>query len=95
MLRLTLRCGALCVSLQGAVIIPIVMYVDGTWLSANGAHTAKPFLMAIGNHPIDVQHDLRSKKVWCGMCSLGILRLALFCVDHRTLCSILERMSVV
>ena len=50
-------------SVQGAVVIPLIMYVDGTWLSTNGNHTAKPCLMSIGNHPVDVQHDLRSKKV--------------------------------
>jgi hypothetical protein len=56
----TLRFDA---ALQGAIIIPIIMYVDGTWLSANGNHTAKPCLMSIGNHNLDAQHNLDSKKV--------------------------------
>jgi hypothetical protein len=49
--------------LQGAVLLPLIMYVDGTWLSANSNHTAKPCWMGIGNHSIDAQHDLNSKKV--------------------------------
>jgi hypothetical protein len=55
----------------GAVLIPIVMYVDGTWLSANGNHTAKPMVMGIGNHPVDTQHNLKSKKKVCFCPDLG------------------------
>jgi len=55
----------------GAVLIPIIMYVDGTWLSANGSHTAKPMVVAIGNHPTDTQQDLKSKRRVCFCPDLG------------------------
>jgi len=55
--------SAICIEMQGAILIPILLYLDGTWLSSNSNHTAKPMKMGIGNHPIAVQHDLRSKKV--------------------------------
>lgn len=47
------------------------MYLDGTWLSANGNHTSKPCLMSIGNHSIDMQHNLESKKNVCLWPDLG------------------------
>jgi hypothetical protein len=55
----------------GAKLIPILLYADGTWLSANGNHTAKPFNMGIGNHALKAQHDLTSKKTICFCPDLG------------------------
>jgi len=55
----------------GAVLIPIILYADGTWLSANGNHTAKPMSMGIGNRVLDAQHDLSSKRKICFFPDLG------------------------
>ena len=52
------------------------MWADGTWLSVNGNHTAKPCLLGIGNHPLEVQHKVESKKVSVWLCAALTLRCA-------------------
>ena len=51
------------VALQGAILLPLILYLDGTWLSQNGSHNIKPWMMSIGNLPISVQNLPRAKKV--------------------------------
>jgi hypothetical protein len=72
---LMLRYAALCFIVQGATLLPIIMWADGTWLSVNGNHTAKPCLVGIGNHPLEVQHKVESKKVSVWLCAALMLRL--------------------
>jgi len=58
-------------AIVGAIIIPIIPYMDGTWLSNNSNHTAKPCLMGIGNHPTKNQNNVASKKHVCLWFDLG------------------------
>ena len=48
---------------QDATLLPIILYTDGTWLSKNGAHNAKPLSMTIGNFPRHVMNKNKAKKV--------------------------------
>ena len=45
------------------MLLPLILYLDGTWLSANGSHSVKPWMMGIGNHPMHVQDRPGTKKV--------------------------------
>ena len=49
--------------LQGAVLLPLILYADGTWLSKNGSHNIKPLAMTIGNFPRAVLNQDKAKKV--------------------------------
>jgi hypothetical protein len=51
------------VKLQGAVLLPLILYADGTWLSKNGSHNIKPLAMTIGNFPRKVLNQDKAKKV--------------------------------
>ena len=42
----------------GAIMCPILLYQDQTWLSLSGSHTSKPCSMGIGNYPIATQNVL-------------------------------------
>ena len=50
--------------LQGAVLLPLILYADGTWLSKNGSHNIKPLAMTIGNFPRKILNQDKSKKVF-------------------------------
>ena len=49
--------------LQEAVLLPLLFFPDGTFLSTNGSHTIKPMMMGVGNHPISQLNKLEAKKV--------------------------------
>jgi hypothetical protein len=34
---------------EGVLLIPLIIYLDGTWLSSNGRQNGKPLSMTIGN----------------------------------------------
>ena len=48
---------------QGTTLLPILMYLDGTKLSNNGNHSAKPLSMTIGNFPVHQMNKTSAKKV--------------------------------
>jgi hypothetical protein len=48
---------------QGAIVVPIVGYLDGTWLSKGGGHSATPMSMTIGNLPRHVMNKSSAKRV--------------------------------
>lgn len=48
---------------EDAVLLPIILYTDGTWLSKSGSHSAKPLSMTLGNFPRHVMNQNESKKV--------------------------------
>jgi hypothetical protein len=58
-------------------------------VSVNGNHTAKPCLVGIGNHPLEVQHKVESKKVSVWLCAALMLRLrsvsTALCCAHAAL----------
>ena len=88
MLRLCCVYAAFC-CVQGAILLPIILYLDGTWLSANGNHTAKPCMMGIGNHPISTQNNVDSKKV-TACCVLPAFYLRFTCVVPAFCCVLLR-----
>lgn len=49
--------------MKGAVLLPLILYADGTWLSKNGSHNIKPLAMTIGNFPRAVLNQDKAKKV--------------------------------
>lgn len=55
----------------GALLLPLILYLDGTWLSANGAHTIKPFMLTIGNFLLRTMNRNEAKKLVCYMPDLG------------------------
>ena len=44
-------------------LVPIILYLDGTWLSKNGRHNAKPISMSLGNFDKPVYNQDASKRV--------------------------------
>jgi hypothetical protein len=44
-------------------LVPIILYLDGTWLSKNGRHNAKPISMSLGNFDKAVYNQDASKRV--------------------------------
>ena len=53
---------------QGTTLLPILMYLDGTKLSNNGNHSAKPLSMTIGNFPVH-QMNKTSANVFVIFCT--------------------------
>jgi hypothetical protein len=51
------------VDTQGATVVPIIGYLDGTWLSKGGGHSATPMSMTIGNLPRHVMNKSIAKRV--------------------------------
>jgi hypothetical protein len=51
---------------QGAIALLINIYLDGTWLSKGGGHSATPISMTIGNLPRRVMNKSFAKRVECG-----------------------------
>jgi hypothetical protein len=56
----------------GAILLPIICYADGTWLSKNGNHDCKPFVITIGNFPREVMNLDEAKKIICYMPKLFV-----------------------
>jgi hypothetical protein len=50
---------------QGAVVVPINFYLDGTWLSNSGDQKTSPLCCTIGNFPLSVQNRSAAKRVSC------------------------------
>jgi hypothetical protein len=48
---------------EGVGLVPIILYLDGTWLSKNGRHSAKPISMSLGNFSQAVYNQNASKRV--------------------------------
>ena len=44
-------------------MLPIFLYLDGTWLSEGGGHTITPVSMKIGNLPRHVMNRSDAKRV--------------------------------
>ena len=49
--------------MQDAILLPIFLYADGTWLSKNGSHNIKPLAMTIGNFQRHIMNKDEAKKV--------------------------------
>ena len=47
---------------QGSMVLPIILYLDGTQLARNNKHSAKPVKIAIGNHPLHVMNRPDARK---------------------------------
>lgn len=48
---------------KGAVLLPVILYIDGTWLSKGGGHNATPMSCTIGNLPRHVMNKSSAKRV--------------------------------
>ena len=48
---------------KGAVVLPIILYLDGTWLTKGGTHSCTPLSMTIGNLPRHVMNKSSAKRV--------------------------------
>jgi hypothetical protein len=48
---------------EGAILCPLVLYTDGTWLSKNGAHSTQPLVLTLGNFPRDIMNKKAAKRV--------------------------------
>ena len=48
---------------KGAVVLPIILYLDGTWLAKGGTHSCTPLSMTIGNLPRHVMNKSSAKRV--------------------------------
>lgn len=48
---------------KGAVLLPVILYIDGTWLSKGGGHNAIPMSCTIGNLPRHVMNKSSAKRV--------------------------------
>jgi hypothetical protein len=55
--------GLITTRAQDAVLLPLILYADGTWLSKNGSHNIKPLAMTIGNFPRKILNQDQAKKV--------------------------------
>ena len=65
---------------QDATLLPIILYTDGTWLSKNGAHNAKPLSMTIGNFPRHVMNKNKAKTVrWTPKLDKNLKFFVVFC----------------
>ena len=53
-------CNLLC---QGTVLMPILLYLDGTKLSSSGSHSIKPMSMSLGNFPVRQMNKTSAKRV--------------------------------
>ena len=72
---------------QNATLLPIILYTDGTWLSKNGAHNAKPLSMTIGNFPRHVMNKTTAKKVsWAAKLDKKLKFFVFFPVAIQVLC---------
>ena len=70
---------------QDATLLPIILYTDGTWLSKNGAHNAKPLSMTIGNFPRHVMNKNTAKKVsWTAKLDKNLKFFVVFCCHLRS-----------
>ena len=57
---------------KGAVVLPIILYLDGTWLAKGGTHSCTPLSMTIGNLPRHVMNKSSAKRVKNSVFSLKI-----------------------
>ena len=65
---------------KDATLLPIILYTDGTWLSKNGAHNAKPLSMTIGNFPRHVMNKNKAKTVrWTPKLDKNLKFFVVFC----------------
>ena len=55
--------GLITTRAQDAVLLPLILYADGTWLSKNGSHNIKPLAMTIGNFLRKILDQDQAKKV--------------------------------
>ena len=50
---------------EDVVIVPLIFFTDGTWLSKNGAQNAQPVALTIGNFPLAVMNKHAAKRTVC------------------------------
>ena len=48
---------------KGTVLMPILLYLDGTKLSSSGSHSIKPMSMSLGNFPVRQMNKTSAKRV--------------------------------
>ena len=51
----------------GSVVVPLIVYIDETWLSKGGGHACCPISMTIGNLPRAVMNKSSAKRVSCNV----------------------------
>ena len=56
---------------HGAICLALVLYMDATWLSANGHATCKPLVLCIGNVTRDIYVQDFAKKTLLHFRDLG------------------------
>ena len=51
--------------LQNAILLPLILYLDGTWLSRGGGHNCTPLSVTLGNFTQEARNKPYAKKVSC------------------------------
>jgi hypothetical protein len=48
--------------MQNAIVLPLVLYIDGTWLSKGGGHKCTPISATLGNLSLEAMNKSIAKK---------------------------------